>query len=151
MSRDPRYDEPADRFDERARDPADERARVDHVDDQRRVDERGRGAPRSRAGNWAATAALICGVVGLIALFMSPPLGLLLAVAAVILGIVGLAKARSAYVGGTAQAILGLVTGAIALLLTALLIWGITAIVQNSEFQQQLDEQIQEIQDQAGD
>lgn len=119
--------------------------------DQRRVDERGRGAPRSRAGNWAATAALICGVVGLIALFMSPPLGLLLAVAAVILGIVGLAKARSAYVGGTAQAILGLVTGAIALLLTALLIWGITALVQNSEFQQQLDEQIQEIQDQAGD
>lgn len=151
MSRDRRYDEPAGRFDERARDPVDERARVGDVDDHRRMDEHGRGASRSRAGNWAATGALICGVVGLIGLFTAPPVGLLLALAAVVLGIVGLVRARSPYVGGTAQAIIGIVTGTIALLLTALLIWGITALVQNSEFQEQLQEQIQEIQDQTAD
>lgn len=141
MSRDPRYDDPS----------GPERVRVDHSDERHSTDEQGRGTGRAQAGNWAAFAALICGVAGLITLFLSPPLGLLLALAAVVLGIIGLVKARSPYVGGAAQSIIGLVTGAIALLLTALLIWGITALFQNAEFQQQLEEQIQELQGEAGE
>ena len=149
MSRDPRDDDSSTRDAER--DAAGERAPGDDPADRRAIAERDRRSPSARAGNWAATAALICGVVGLVALFVAPPLGLLLALAAVVLGIVGIVRARAPDVGGTAQAVIGLVTGAIALLLTALVIWGITALVQNPDFQQELRDQIEEVQNQTGD
>lgn len=148
MSREPRYDDRSARLDEDGR-PLHESAPVDRPSD--RADERGAGPAPGRRGNWAATAALVCGVASLITLFLLPPLGMLLAPIAVILGIIGLVKARDPYAGGTGQAVAGLVTGVIALLLTALLIWGVTVLFQNEDFQQQLQEQIEQIQVETGE
>ena len=146
----PRYENRADGAAERDRDHVDDPGRVDRGDGRGRVDAAGRGGVEARRGNWAATAALVCGVAGLITLFLFPPLGLLLALVAVVLGIMGLAKARDPYVGGMGQAIAGLVTGAIVLVLTALLIWGITALFENSDFQEQLQNQINQLQEESG-
>ena len=146
MSREPGYDDRYGRLDERDRGPRDP-ARGDRYP----AEGRGRDAPPDRRTNWAATGALICGIAGLITLFMFPPLGILLAAIAVVLAIVGLVKARHPYTGGTGQAIIGLVTGVIALLITALVIWGITALFQNADFQDQLQEQIEQLEGQVGE
>lgn len=146
----PRNEDRTDRPVQRDRDHVDDPGRADRGDDRGRVDDAGRGGVEARRGNWAATAALVCGVAGLITLFLFPPLGLVLALVSVVLGIMGLAKARDPYVGGTGQAIAGLVTGAIVLVLTALLIWGITALFQNSDFQEQLQNQINQMQEETG-
>jgi hypothetical protein len=69
------------------------------------------------------TAALVLGIVALVltALILFAPLGVLLGVLAVVFGAVGLARVNQRAADNRGQAIAGLVTGAIALLLGILL------------------------------
>lgn len=148
MAREPRYEE------DTVRPTTDDAARRQDgaptdAHDGRTRDDRPAERPREESSNMPATAALLCGLGSLVFLFVFPPLGILLALAAVVLGIVGLTKASDRYTGGTGQAIAGLVTGAITLVLTALLIWGITTLFQNADFQEELQNQIEQIEEQT--
>jgi uncharacterized membrane protein len=76
-----------------------------------------RGAPARQNG--MGTAALVLGVVALVLalLILFSPLGVLLGLLAVIFGIVGIMRVNRGQADNRGQAVAGLVTGAIALLL----------------------------------
>ena len=81
----------------------------------------GYGAPRRAPArqNGMGTAALVLGVVALVlaVLILFSPLGVLLGLLAVILGIVAIMRVNRGQADNRGQAVAGLVTGAIALLL----------------------------------
>jgi Na+/H+ antiporter NhaD/arsenite permease-like protein len=77
------------------------------------------GYPATGRRNGIGVAALVIGVVALVLvlLLLFSPLGVLLGLIAVVLGILGLVRANRGEADNRGQAVAGLVTGAIALLL----------------------------------
>jgi hypothetical protein len=77
------------------------------------------GYPAAGRRNGIGVAALVVGVVALVLvlLLLFSPLGVLLGLIAVVLGILGLVRANRGEADNRGQAVAGLVTGAIALLL----------------------------------
>lgn len=69
----------------------------------------------------AATAAMVCGIVGLVA-FWAPFVNLICAVLGVVLGIIGIQQTNSGRYKGRGRAIAGLVCGSIGLLAAVLVI-----------------------------
>jgi membrane-bound ClpP family serine protease len=106
--------------------------------------ERGDERVVEQQSNAVAVAALVTGIIALLLAFLFAPLGALLAIVAVILGIVGLARAARPGMGGRGQAIGGLVTGGIGLLVAILIIGGLIAFLQDPERRQQLEQELQE-------
>jgi hypothetical protein len=76
------------------------------------------GYPATRRRNGMGTAALVLGVVGLtlVVLLLFSPLGAFLGLLAVLFGILGLMRANRGEADNRGQAVAGLVTGGIALL-----------------------------------
>jgi membrane-bound ClpP family serine protease len=77
------------------------------------------GYPAGRPRNGMGTAALVLGIVALVltVLILFAPLGVLLGILAVVFGAVGLARVNQRVADNRGQAVAGLVTGAIALLI----------------------------------
>jgi membrane-bound ClpP family serine protease len=77
------------------------------------------GYPQAGRRNGIGVAALVIGVVALVlvALLLFSPLGVLLGLVAVVLGIIGLVRANRGEADNRGQAVAGLVTGGLALLL----------------------------------
>jgi hypothetical protein len=77
------------------------------------------GYPRAGRRNGIGVAALVVGVVALVLvlLLLFSPLGALLGLVAVVLGIIGLVRANRGDADNRGQAVAGLVTGGLALLL----------------------------------
>jgi hypothetical protein len=109
------------------------------------------GAAESRS-NGVAIVAIVTGIIALL-LSWIPGINLLaflLGLIAIVTGAIGLRKAGEPGVGGKGQAITGLVTGVLALIVGVLVYVGIASFVQNNpELQQEL-ERIQEEQQQQG-
>ncbi len=78
-----------------------------------------RYTPATRPRNGVGTAALVLGILGLVLaiLVLPAPLGALLGLIAVILGIVGISRVNQGVADNRGQAVTGLVTGAIGLIL----------------------------------
>jgi hypothetical protein len=83
--------------------------------------------PTARPRNGMGTAALVLGILALVlvVLIFFSPLGALLGLLAVIFGIVGILRANRGEADNRGQALTGLVTGAVALLVGLLLTIGI--------------------------
>jgi hypothetical protein len=111
----------------------------------------GAGA-RVGEGNTEAIVALILGIVGIIAAFLTVGvLGVILGIAAIVFGVMGRRKVdqgRTTQHRGVATG--GLVTGIIAtligLIILALLVIGIAFLSSNPDFQQQLERQQRQLQ-----
>jgi membrane-bound ClpP family serine protease len=85
------------------------------------------GYQPARPRNGMGTAAMVLGILGLVlvVLIFFSPLGALLGLLAVIFGIVGILRANRGEADNRGQALTGLVTGAVALLVGLLLTIGI--------------------------
>lgn len=85
------------------------------------------GHPTARPRNGMGTAAMVLGILGLVlvVLIFFSPLGALLGLLAVPFGIVGLLRANRGEADNRGQALTGLVTGAVALVVGLLLTIGI--------------------------
>lgn len=85
------------------------------------------GYPTARPRNGMGTAAMVLGILGLVlvVLIFFSPLGALLGLLAVPFGIVGLLRANRGEADNRGQALTGLVTGAVALVIGVLLTIGI--------------------------
>jgi hypothetical protein len=93
----------------------------------------------SGSTNGAALAAIICGIGSLLSLFLfffivTIPLAILLAIAAIVTGIVGLGAAKR--VGtGRGQAVTGIATGSVTLILAALGVLGLALLWSQFDFE----------------
>ena len=85
------------------------------------------GSPTARARNGMGTAAMVLGILGLVlvVLIFFSPLGAVLGLLAVPFGIVGILRANRGEADNRGQALTGLVTGAVALVVGLLLTIGI--------------------------
>jgi len=106
----------------------------------------------SNRANGAAITAVITGVVALL-LSWIPGINLIafvLGLIAVIAGAIGLRNAGNPGTGGRGQAITGIITGILALVLGVLVYVGIASfIAENPEIQQQIDQIEQEMEQQT--
>lgn len=105
------------------------------------------GPPKS---NGVAIAALVCGIIALLASWL-PGINLLsvvLGIAAIILGVIGLRNAPER--GGRGLAITGLVTGALGLVVAIIFLVFIVSFVQDAAtdpvFQQELQRELERLQ-----
>jgi lysylphosphatidylglycerol synthetase-like protein (DUF2156 family) len=102
----------------------------------------GSAAPAPSRSNGLAITALVTGIIALL-LSWIPGINLLaavLAVVALVTGFLGMRNAGRPGVGGKGMAITGLVTGALAILLTILVYTALAAVFNDPEVQQQLEE-----------
>lgn len=105
------------------------------------------GMPPVPAGrsNGLGTASLVLGILSLVTWFLF--IGGLFGIVAVILGFLGRGKAKRGEASNGAMALAGLVTGAVGILLTVLVIVGVAALFSTGEFSNLTDC----MQDAAGD
>ncbi|MGH8883958.1 MAG: septum formation family protein [Egibacteraceae bacterium] len=110
-----------------------------------------------RVANPAAVAALVVGIVAIpvALLFVTAPLGALLAIIALVLGGIGIWQARSAHASGISLAIGGMVTGLIGLVAASVWLairigWSSVAEERAIRSSQQIEAEAQRIQQQAG-
>ena len=92
------------------------------------------GVPPPPAGNsnGLGTAALVLGILSLVTWFLF--IGGLFGVIAVVLGFLGRGKAKRGEASNGGMALAGIITGAVGILLTVLVIVGVAALFSTSEF-----------------
>lgn len=105
------------------------------------------GMPPVPAGNrnGLGTAALVLGILSLVTWFLF--IGGLFGIVAVVLGFLGRGRAKRREASNGGMALAGIVTGAVGILLTALVIVGVAALFSTGEFSNLTDC----LQDAAGD
>jgi lysylphosphatidylglycerol synthetase-like protein (DUF2156 family) len=106
--------------------------------------------------NAPAIAALVCGIVGVVLSWIPfiNFLAVILAIVAIITGVVGLRRAGPPEAPGKGMAIAGLITGAVALVVSVVVLWGIATLFTDPAFQEELDRELQrqrELQEQLED